>query len=341
MRARSVPFVLGGLVAVVALVAACGQPVESGTGARPLSALAASAGAERHGPCSASVGVVPDSGCPGGGSSVGGCAVFPADNAWNTDVSGLRTDPRSAAVIAEIQATGGKFVHPDFGSDPTYGIPYVVVPASQAAIPITYAAYGSESDPGPFPIPLNTPVESGSDAHVVVVQQGSCQLFELFAARVAGGGWVADSGARWNLSSNALRTEGWTSADAAGLPILPGLVRYDEAVSGHIGHALRFTVARTRVGRVHPATHDAATSADPNAPPMGLRLRLRADFDRASFTGLARTVLDALATYGMIVADNGSNWYISGSTDTRWDDGDLNQLKGVPGTAFEVVSTGA
>jgi hypothetical protein len=267
--------------------------------------------------------------------------VFPADNAWNTDVSTAAVHARSSAIIAEIQATGGTAVHPDFGSNPSYGIPFVVVPAGQPALPVTYTAYGDESDPGPFPIPLTAPVESGSDRHVLAVQQGTCQLFELYGARVSGAGWLADSGARWDLSSNALRTEGWTSADAAGLPVLPGLARYDEAATGHIGHALRFTVARTRVGRVHPATHDAATTTNPDAPVMGMRFRLRADVDRTRFTGAARAVVDALATYGMIVADNGSNWYISGGTDGRWDDTDLDQLKSIPGSAFEVVDTGA
>ena len=332
------------LVAGALMASACDTPGNAAPADRPLQALTASAAALRHGPCAASLGIVPDEGCPGSGSgspTVGDCAVLPHDNPWNTDISAAPVHPRSAAFIANIQAAGATNLHPDFGSNPTYGFPWALVPAATPTVPIVYGAYGSESDPGPFPIPLTTPVESGSDHHVLVVQQGSCVLYELFAASVQGGGWHADSGARWDLSSNALRTEGWTSADAAGLPIFPGLVRYDEVAAGAINHALRFTVQRTQSGHVLPATHNAASSSDPNAPPMGLRLRLRADFDRSPFTGQARVVLDALARFGMIVADNGSNWFISGDRSPNWDDEDLNQLKTISGSVFEVVDTGA
>ncbi len=269
---------------------------------------------------------------------LGGCPVFPADNPWNQDISSAALNPSSGAYIARIDSFR-QFLHPDFGSDPTYGIPYVVASGSQPFVPITFTAYGSESDPGPYPIPLNAPVESGSDAHVLVADSGNCHLYELYNARRSGNGWDADSGAVFNLRSDALRPDTWTSADAAGLPILPGLVRYDEVASGVINHALRFTVNQTQNGFMHPATHQAGVS---NAldPPMGLRLRLKASFDLSPFHGAALVILTALKKYGMFVADNGSSWFISGSTDSRWNDTDLNQLKSVPGSVFEAVQTG-
>jgi hypothetical protein len=216
----------------------------------------------------------------------------------------------------------------------------VVVGPGQARVPIRFTDYGDESDPGPYPVPLDAPVESGGDRHVLALQTGSCRLYELYAAQRESSGWAAGSGAAWDLGSDALRREGWTSADAAGLPIFPGLVRRDEVQAGHIDHALRFTVARTQAGYIHPATHYASSSTDPNLPPMGLRLRLKAAYDTTRFHGASLVILAALKRFGMIVADNGSNWYISGATDAGWDDADLNQLKGVPGSAFEVVQTG-
>jgi hypothetical protein len=278
---------------------------------------------------------------PPSGPFVGGCRVFPADNPWNVDISNAPRHPRSAQIIASIQANGSDFLHPDFGSDPSYGIPYVVVPQGQPLVPIGYDAYGDESDPGPFPIPLDAPVEAGSDRHVLVVRQGSCDLFELFVARRSGNGWVAASGARFDLTSNALRPLGWTSADAAGLPILPGLVRFDEVAAGRIDHAIRVTFSRTQRGFILPATHFASSVTDVDAPPMGMRLRLAPSFDISGFTGQARVVARALQQYGLIVADNGSNWFFQGSTDPRWDDASLNQLKLIPGTAFDVIDTGA
>jgi hypothetical protein len=275
---------------------------------------------------------------------VGGCDVFPADNAWNTPIESAPLHPDSAAIIARIQSVGGDDLHPDFGENPDYGIPYVVVPPDQPVVPITYTAYGDESDPGPFPVPLDAPVEGGPDAdgdrHVLVVRQGTCELFELYRAFQRGAGWEADSGARFDLRSNALRPLGWTSADAAGLAILPGLVRHDEVASGEIRHAIRVTFARTRRGYVLPATHWASSNDDPNLPPMGLRLRLRADYDVSGLTGQARVIATAMQRYGLIVADNGSNWFFQGAPSPGWDDEDLNQLKGIPGTAFEVVDTG-
>jgi len=276
---------------------------------------------------------------PAGGPTIGGCSVFPANNAWNQDISHSAIDPKSSAYIARIDSFR-QFLHPDFGSDPSYGIPYVVVPGSQPRVPITFTAYGSESDPGPYPVPLNAPVEAGSDAHVLVVDSGDCHLYELYGAQRQGNGWNAASGAVFNLGSDALRPDAWTSADAAGLPILPGLARFDEVASGVITHALRFTVNESQNGFIHPATHQAGV-ANAIPPPMGARFRLKASFDLTPYHGAALVILTALKRYGMIVADNGSSWFISGSTDSRWNDGDLNQLKLVPGSAFEAVSTGS
>ena len=271
-------------------------------------------------------------------TTIGGCQVFPSNNPWNESVANAPVDPNSAAYIASIDSTK-QFMHPDFGSNPTYGIPYVVVPKSQPFVPITFDAYGDESNPGPYPVPLNAPVESGSDRHVLVLDSGNCHLYEMYDAHQQGSGWVCESGAVFNLNSNALRPDTWTSADAAGLPILPGLALYNEVESGAIYHALRFTVEDTQNGFIHPATHEAG-SANPSLPPMGLRLRLKASFSLAGFHGEALVILKALKTYGMIVADNGSSWYISGATDPRWNDDDLDQLKTVPGDEFEAVDTG-
>jgi len=271
---------------------------------------------------------------------VGDCPIFPADNPWNTDISAYPVDPRSDAYIASINEDR-QYLHADFGSDPTYGIPYIVVDKSQPFVPITFTDYGDESDPGPYPIPKDAPLEAGGDAHVLTVDTGNCTLYEMYDAETNGKGWDAASGAVFDLRSNKLRPDGWTSADAAGLPIFPGLVRYDEVIAGAIHHALRFTVDQTQAAYIHPATHYASDDDNPDLPPMGLRLRLKADYDISGDTGMSRVILEALKTYGMIVADNGSSWFISGATDPRWDDDDLDQLKAVPGDAFEVVTTGA
>lgn len=273
-----------------------------------------------------------------------GCPVFPANNWWNTDVSRAPVRRDSAAIISEIQSTGGRLLHPDFGGGGAYGIPFVTVASTQPKVPVNYTAYGGESDPGPFPIPSNAPVEGGAtstgDRHVIAVQRGTCRLYELYGAAWRSNRWDAASGATWSLTSNALRPAGWTSADAAGLPILPGLARYDEVAAGSIRHALRVTFARTRKAYVTPARHAASSSTDPTRPAMGMRLRLKASYDLSRFRGEALVILKALARYGLIVADNGSNWFITGAADPRWDDDDLGQLKSVPGTAFEVVDTG-
>jgi hypothetical protein len=274
------------------------------------------------------------------GPQIGGCPVFPPDNAWNQEIATAPLHSLSNQIIDHIQRIGGKALHPDFGENQAYGIPYVVVPGTQPMVPISYDAYGDESDPGPFPVPLDAPVEAGSDGHVLVVQQQTCQLYELFVGRRQGDGWVAQSGARFDLSSNALRPLGWTSADAAGLPILPGLVRYDEVAAGRIDHAIRVTFAQTQRGFVLPATHFASSNADPTLPAMGMRLRLRADFDVDALTGQARVIAVAMQRYGLIVADNGSNWFFQGSPGLGWVDAELNEFKGVPGSAFEVVDTG-
>jgi len=276
---------------------------------------------------------------------VGGCPVFPASNAWNKDVSKLPVRSDSARLIHSISATGGLTkLHPDFGGGGAYGIPFEVVSANQHRFAIHYTAYGDESSPGPFPIPGNAPVEGGSsstgDRHVIVVQQGSCHLFELYRAFWRGTRWDAASGVNWDLTKNQRRPLGWTSADAAGLSIFAGLVRYDEVKSGAIHHALRFTVEETQKGYIFPATHYASSSTNKALPPMGLRLRLKADYSLARFSGASLVILKALKRYGMIVADNGSSWFITGAADPRWNDDNLNQLKSVPGAAFQVVNTG-
>jgi len=294
--------------------------------------------------------------------TLGACQVFPdppastaatapslaTEAAWNQDISQAPRDPRSAAYIAYIDSHGGSLIHPDFGSPREYGFPYTVVGAGQRRVPIHYTAYGDESDPGPFPVPGGAPVEGGrhsdGDRHVLVVDRSACRLYELYRAFYVAKPhphWNADSGVAWDLRSPDLRPDGWTSADAAGLPIFPGLVRYDEAASGRIEHAIRVTFESTRNAWVHPASHCAGDSSDPSAPPMGLRLRLKASYGLGRFSGPARAIAEAMKRYGLIVADNGSNWYIGGSSDRRWNDENLDQLKRIPGSAFEVVKSEA
>jgi hypothetical protein len=265
-------------------------------------------------------------------TTLGGCPVLPPGHAFNQDVSKAPVDKRSDAYVRSIGL--GARLHPDFASK-TYGIPFKVVPKAQKKVPIRFTDYGDESDPGPYPVPLGAPVEGGSDRHVIVLQRGTCLLYELFGARRSGSGWSAASGARFNLRTGKARPKGWTSADAAGLPILPGLAR-----PGAITHALRVTVPRTQKAYVSPATHFASGDADPDLPPMGLRLRLKASFDLKPFHGQALTILKALKRYGMIVADNGSPWYITGAPDPRWNDDNLHTLGQVPGSAFEAVQSG-
>jgi len=280
-----------------------------------------------------------------------GCEAFPPADEFNRDISGAAVAANSNSIIDRINADGDDFLHPDFGSNLRYGIPYTVVPADQPTVPIKYVAYGDQSDPGPFPVPPGAPVEGGprgdGDRHMLVVRRpsvpgGDCDLFELYRAFERGNSrnsWRADSGSIFDLGEPLLgqRPDGWTSADAAGLPIYPGLVTYEEVQSGVIDHAIRITFDETRRGYFPPATHYASDSCNPNRPSMGLRMRLSDDYDVAGMTGQAKVIATALRDYGVIVADNGSNWYISGSTDRRWNDNNLNQLKDIPGDAFEVV----
>lgn len=276
----------------------------------------------------------------GGAPHEGACPVFPASNPLNQDISHAPVDPNSAKYIASIGAN--IHLHADFGTPPSYGIPYTVVGPRQRKVPVHFE-YKEESDPGPYPIPPNAPVEGAGeegDRHVLVLQEGTCKLYELYAARRQGHGWEAGSGAVFNLRSNALRPEGWTSADAAGLPIFPLLARYPEVKAGQIDHALRVTVSQTQRAYIHPATHFASDNSDPNLPPMGLRLRLKANFPLSGYHGQALIVLRALERYGLIVADNGSSWYITGAPNPHWNNEDLDQLKTVPGSAFEAVDTG-
>ncbi|MFN2526395.1 MAG: hypothetical protein ABR505_09065 [Actinomycetota bacterium] len=275
------------------------------------------------------------------------CPMFPTDNHWNLKVDELPVLENSDAIIANIGADQG--LHPDFGSGlyegARIGIPFTVVPRDQPKVRIRYTAYGDESDPGPFPIPPNAPIEGGrqatGDRHVLVVDRGRCRLYELYRAFPVNGGasWKAASGATWDLESNALRPKDWTSADAAGLPILPGLARYDEVATGVIDHALRFTVSQTRREYIYPARHFASDSDDPDLPAMGQRLRLKADFDISGFSEQARVILQALKTYGMIVADNGSDWFISGTPNGNWDNDALREIGDVLGENFDVVNT--
>jgi hypothetical protein len=272
------------------------------------------------------------------------CPIFPATNAWNERVDTLPVAANSAQLIQSIGLDTG--LHADFGSGlydgRPIGIPYDVVSKRTTRFRPTFG-YADESDRGPYPIPASVSIEGGrastGDRHALLIDKDACKLYELYALYRKGGGWTAGSGAIFNLRSNALRPAGWTSADAAGLPIFPGLARYDEVARGVIDHALRFTAARTRRAYVYPARHYASSSDDPALPPMGLRVRLKASVDISGFPKQARVVLQALKTYGMILADNGSNWYISGAPNPHWSNDDLHSLGRVTGSMFEVVET--
>lgn len=282
----------------------------------------------------------------GVGASLNGKRLFPADNAWNQDISNDPVDPNSANLIASMGLSTS--LHPDFGTvwnGAPNGIPYVVVSGAQTKVPITFTAYGNQSDPGPYPVPTDAPVEGGpngtGDRHVIVIDRDNWKLYELYRGFSNGAGWNADSGAVFDLNSNALRPAGWTSADAAGLPIFPGLVRYDEVFGRReMTHALRFTASRTRRAYVAPARHFASSNTDPNLPPMGMRVRLKASVDISGYSPAMQVILRGLKRYGMILADNGSNWYVSGAPDARWNDDELNTLKGLKGSDFEVVKMG-
>jgi hypothetical protein len=314
----------GGLLACALAAAPAGAPPGAPAGAPP--------GAPAGEPAN-------DAAKLGPGADLGGRRPFPADNPWNRDVSAAPLDPNSERYIASIGADAP--LHPDFGA--RYGIPYAVVPGTQPKVPVTFQ-YADESDPGPYPVPPDAPIEGGADAkgdrHVLVIDRDRWVLYELFNAFPEDGGkrWRAGSGAVFDLASNRLRRAGWTSADAAGLPVFPGLVRYDEVcVRKAVEHAVRFTCQRTRRAYVYPATHFASRSSDPNLPPMGMRVRLKAGYDTSRFPPPVQTILAGLKKYGMILADNGSDWFITGAPDPRWNDESLHALKQVKGRDMEVV----
>jgi hypothetical protein len=278
--------------------------------------------------------------------ALGGCPVFPASSVWNQRVDTLPVESDSAQLIASIGLDSG--VHADFGSGlydgSSIGIPYVVVHGKTTPKSRVTFDYADESDKGPYPIPSNVPIEgyphSGDgDRHALILDRDTCKLYELYALRRSGSGWAAGSGAIWNLRSNALRPAGWTSADAAGLPILPGLARWNEVAAGQIDHALRFTASRTRNTYIYPARHEASSSTDPSLPPMGLRVRLKASVDISKLPLQARIVAQAMKTYGLILADNGSPWYVSGAPNAHWSNDQLHALGALHGSDFEVVDT--
>ena len=272
-------------------------------------------------------------------ASLNGFVPFSSSSLWNTDISSAAVDPNSSSIISNW--VGSVNVHPDWGNDPTYGIPYVVVDGTQSLVNINLNAYADESDPGPMPVPANAPVEGGSsstgDRHVLVLDSGNCFLYEMYNSSVnSDGSWNADSTAVWDLLGNEQRPYTWTSADAAGLPIFPGLVRYDEVASGKIQHAFRFTLPKTSAAFTPPASHYAANTSDPTAPPMGMRLRLKSSYNISGFSSQMQVILTAMQHYGLILADNGSALYVTGVSDSRWGS-DLDSLKTVPASAFEVV----
>ncbi|MEO6418417.1 MAG: hypothetical protein ABIP39_03375 [Polyangiaceae bacterium] len=299
-----------------------------------------------------------DGGGPGvdGGSTtptdvptIAGCPIFTAGDAWNQDISHATAD---ATWTSRLQtASGGVNLHPDFGSN--FGIPINVVPQTQAMVPITYDQYGDESDPGPYPLPGpgtlkiegGTPASCSGDCHIIVLQQGTCSLFEGWACRYSSG-WICGNGARWNAkaASAGQRPVGWTSADVAGLSIAAGLARFSEVQAGEIKHAIRFTLPCSRPKYVSPATHEgvpgSCNASDPNALPMGMRIRLKASFNMSAYNATAKVFLTAMQKYGMILADNGSPMYLQSEENAGWNDGDLNALKNVPSSAFEVITPG-
>jgi hypothetical protein len=270
-----------------------------------------------------------------------GCPAFPADNVWNTPITGLPVNADSATWLASMDAST-TFLHPDYGPSgkpkEPYGIPWQIVAPSQPLVPVRFT-YSSQSDPGPYPLSKSTPVENGSDRHAIMVNPSTCTLYELFHTHYrARGRSRAGSGAIWNLQSDALRPAGWTSADAAGLPILPGLVNYDEVSSGVMDHAIRFTAVCTQESYLWPARHEAGQDDD-NCPPMGARFRLSASFSLppSQCSAMCQTVVATMQTYGLILADNGSNWFFQGTADTRWTDTEVDQLKQIPASAFVAV----
>jgi len=280
----------------------------------------------------------------GQGAHLGGFVPFPADSLWNTDISSDPVDPDSTAVVNFIGSGIG--IHADFGAGQyqgsTIGIPYLVVGAQQQPVTVNFTAYGNESDLGPMPVPVTAPIEGypnpgTGDRHVLVLDNSTCFLYELYSSYVSGNSWNAGSAAVWDLLSNEQRPYTWTSADAAGLPIFPGLARYDEVAAGRISHALRFTLQNSRAAFIPPASHWAANSSNANAAPMGMRMRLKSSFDVSGYSVANQVILNALKKYGMIMADNGSDLYLSGAPDDRWDNNDLHALGQVKTSDFEVI----
>lgn len=271
-----------------------------------------------------------------------GCPILPASDPLNQEIAHAPVNPRSARYIASIGLH--LHLHPAFGQNPDDGIPYVVVPASQPKLPVTFTEWGAQSNRGPYPVPLDAPIEGGGestgDRHVLALQTGTCELYELYNAHPTRRGWKAGSGAVFNLRSERLRPEGWTSADAAGLPIFPLLARYSEVRTGQIDHALRVTVPRTQRGYIHPATHFASGSTQASLPPMGLRLRLKAGYSLKGFYGQALVILRALKRYGLIVADSGEPWFITGAPSSHWNEASILQIERLTGADFEAVQSG-
>jgi hypothetical protein len=329
---------LGTLVSA-GVFAGCGDSSGDGDGDGDGGAGGSGSGTRATGP-----GAGPGSGS-GAGTSLGDCPIFPADNAWNTDVRDLPVRPESDTWIDSMGRDDT--CHADFGTEyegAPIGIPFVVVSGSQAEVDVVFTDYPGESDPGPYPIPPDAPVEGGPDGdgdrHVIVIDGDACVLYEMFYAYPQGdGSWEAASGAVFDLTTNDQHPLGWTSADAAGLPIFPGLVRYEEVEAGVITHAIRMTASGTQRAFVPPARHFAGQD-DPSLPPMGLRLRMKADYDCSGYAQEVQVVCTALKTYGGIIADNGSSWYFTGAPDPRWDDDALQDMRDIPGDAFEAVDTG-
>ncbi|HET9849995.1 MAG TPA: hypothetical protein VFR68_15775 [Candidatus Dormibacteraeota bacterium] len=262
------------------------------------------------------------------------CQVFPADNVWNTDISKLPVHSQSAQWLNSMAAATTN-LHPDFGAPP-YGFPYNIVDNTHPTVSVSFT-YASESDPGPYPLGADTAIENGSDRHALIINKDTCTLYELYNLSGSGSSWSAGSGAIFPLGSDALRPLGWTSADAAGLPIFPGLVRWDEVQAGAISHAIRFTAQQTDQSFLWPARHQAGAAANPALPPMGARFRLKATYDISHFSPQAQVILLAMQHYGLILADNGSNWYFSGTEDANWPDSLLSELKTIPAAQFEAV----
>jgi hypothetical protein len=276
------------------------------------------------------------------------CRVFPAGNWWHADIQALPADVHSAQWMASMDSAG-RNLHPDFGpsygeQSVPYGIPVTIATSGHPRVPVSFD-YADESDPLPYPLGSDTQIEGGADAdgdrHAIVVTADTCELFETWDTHQTASGWTAGSGAHWSLASDALRPNTWTSADAAGLPILPGLLRWDEVAAGHVDHAIRFTTILTDASHLWPARHDASSHHSSSLPPMGARFRLKASFDISHYSPQAQVVLRAMKTYGLVLADNGSPWYFQGTADNRWPDALISSLKTVPASMFEAVDTGS